>query len=122
MGWKLSTSLASWVVQEAFERARKLWNLTPQIHHSDRGVQYASSSLRQLLDSCQVSASDNAAMESFWATLKTECFHDQIPLNLKQAQAILFDYIETFYNPVRLHSSLGYLSPIEYETTLLSSL
>ncbi len=79
-----------------------------------------------LLDSCQISASmsrkaccyDNVAMESFWATLKTECFHDQIPLNLKQAQATLFDYIETFYNPVRLHSSLGYLSPIEYENHL----
>jgi putative transposase len=54
-------------------------------------------------------------MESFWATLKTECFDDHIPLNLKQAQATLFDYIETFCNPVRLHSSLGYLSPIEYE-------
>jgi putative transposase len=61
---------------------------------------------------------DNAAMESFWATLKTECFHDLIPLNLKQAQATLSDYIETFYNPVRLHSSLGYLSPIEYENHL----
>ncbi len=57
LGWKLSTSLAASVVEEAFERARKLWNLTPQIHHSDRGVQYASSSFRQLLDSCQVSAS-----------------------------------------------------------------
>jgi len=126
LGWKLSTSLASSVVHEAFERARKLWSVAPHIHHSDRGVQYASSSFRQLLDSCQISASmsrkaccyDNAAMESFWATLKTECFHDQIPLNLKQAQATLFDYIETFYNPVRLHSSLGYLSPIEYENHL----
>jgi hypothetical protein len=76
LGWKLSTSLATSVVQEAFERARTLWNLAPQIHHSDRGVQYASSAFRQLLDSCQVSASmsrkaccyDNAAMESFWAT------------------------------------------------------
>ena len=103
------------MVKEAFERARKLWNLTPKIHHSDRGVQYASSSFRQLLDSCQVSASmsrkaccyDNAAMESFWATLKTECFHDQIPLNLKQAQATLFDYIETFYNPVATHPING---------------
>ena len=126
LGWKLSTSLASSVVQEAFERALKLWSVAPQIHHSDRGVQYASSSFRQLLDSYQVSASmsrkaccyDNAAMESFWATLKTECFHDQIPLNLKQTEATLFDYIETFYNPVRLHSSLGYLSPIEYENHL----
>jgi len=126
VGWKLSTSLASSVVQEAFERALKLWCVAPQIHHSDRGVQYASSSFRQLLDSYQVSASmsrkaccyDNAAMESFWATLKTECFHDQIPLNLKQAQDMLFDYIETFYNPIRLHSSLGYLSPIEFENQL----
>src|SRR6516225_4071912 len=63
---------------------------------------------------------DNAVMESFWATLKTECFHDQIPLNLKHAQALLFDYIETFYNPTRLHSSLGYLSPIEFENSLFS--
>ena len=54
-------------------------------------------------------------MESFWATLKSECFHDQIPLNRDHAQALLFDYIETFYNPKRLHSSLGYLSPLEFE-------
>jgi hypothetical protein len=58
---------------------------------------------------------DNAVMESFWATLKSECFHDQIPLNRDHAQALLFDYIETFYNPKRLHSSLGYLSPLEFE-------
>ena len=48
-------------------------------------------------------------------TLKSECFHDQIPLNRDHAQALLFDYIETFYNPKRLHSSLGYLSPLEFE-------
>ena len=58
---------------------------------------------------------DNAVMESLWATLKSECFHDQIPLNRDHAQALLFDYIETFYNPKRLHSSLGYLSPLEFE-------
>jgi len=126
VGWKLSTSLATPLVQEAFERALKLWSVGPKLHHSDRGVQYASSSFRQLLHSHQVTPSmsrkaccyDNAAMESFWATLKTECFHDQMPLNLKQAQAMLFDYIETFYNPKRLHSSLGYLSPIEFENQL----
>jgi putative transposase len=91
-------------------------------------VQYASSSFRQLLESHQVLASmsrsaccyDNATMESFWATLKTECFHHQIPLNLQQAQAMLFDYIETFYNPLRLHSALGYLSPLEFENLLIS--
>src|SRR5260370_41625189 len=59
---------------------------------------------------------DNAAIESFWATLKTECFHQQIPLNLQHAQALLFDYIETFYNPLRLHSALGYLSPSSSKT------
>jgi putative transposase len=58
---------------------------------------------------------DNATMESFWATLKTECFQNQIPLNRAHAQALLFNYIETFYNPKRLHSSLGYLSPLEFE-------
>ena len=107
----------------AFRRAVKLWQVTPQIHHSDRGVQYASSDFRRLLESHGVSASmsakgncyDNAAMESFWATLKTECFQDQIPRNREHAQTLLFDYIETFYNPKRLHSSLGYQSPLEFE-------
>jgi putative transposase len=55
------------------------------------------------------------SMESFFATLKTECFQNRIPNNRAQAQAMLFDYIETFYNPKRLHSSLGYRSPLEFE-------
>jgi putative transposase len=122
-GWKLDDSLGSELVIGAFRRAVKLWQVTPQIHHSDRGVQYASSDFRCLLESHGVSASmsakgncyDNAAMESFWATLKTECFQDQIPRNREHAQTLLFDYIETFYNPKRLHSSLGYQSPLEFE-------
>jgi putative transposase len=55
---------------------------------------------------------DNAAMESFLATLKTECFQAKIPKDRAEARALLFDYIETFYNPIRIHSALGYLSPI----------
>jgi transposase InsO family protein len=128
VGWKLSTSLATPLVEEAFQRALQLWSGGPHLHHSDRGIQYASGAFRQLLLSYQVTPSmsrkancyDNAAMESFWATLKTECFQGQIPRNLKHAQAMLFDYIETFYNPIRLHSSLGYLSPIEFENHLAS--
>ena len=123
VGWKLGTSLAAPLVMDAFERAVKNWSNLPVLHHSDRGVQYASSDFRQLLDRYQVEPSmsrkgncyDNAVMESFWATLKSECFHDQIPLNRDHAQALLFDYIETFYNSKRLHSSLGYLSPLEFE-------
>jgi putative transposase len=128
VGWKLSTSLATPLVSEAFDKALKLWSCPPQIHHSDRGVQYASSAFQKLLSSHQVLASmsrqgccyDNAAMESFWATLKTECFAQQIPLNLNHAKALLFDYIETFYNPQRLHSALNYLSPIQFENLLSS--
>jgi putative transposase len=128
VGWKLASSLATPLVKDAFERAVKLWSVCPRIHHSDRGVQYASRSFRQLLDSHQVLSSmsrsgccyDNAAIESFWATLKTECFHHQLPLNLQHAQALLFDYIETFYNPQRLHSALGYLSPLEFENRFFS--
>ena len=128
VGWKLSPCLATPLVEEAFQRALKLWPAGPELHHSDRGIQYASRAFRQLLHSCQITPSmsrkaccyDNAAMESFWATLKAECFQGQIPRNLSQAQAMLFDYIETFYNPIRLHSSLGYLSPIEFENQLAS--
>jgi putative transposase len=57
-------------------------------------------------------------MESFFATLKTECFGDQVPKNRAEAQALLFDYIETLYNPQRLHSALGHLLPLEFEILL----
>ena len=123
VGWKLGDCLASELVIEAFERAVKLWQVSPQIHHSDRGIQYASEAFRRVLDKHRVAASmsargnclDNATMESFWATLKTECIGNQIPRNRAHAQSLLFDYIETFYNPKRLHSSLGHRSPAEFE-------
>jgi putative transposase len=125
-GWKLGHSMGADLVIEAFRRAAKLWNVVPELHHSDRGVQYASSDFRRVLALHEVSASmsrkaccyDNATMESFWATLKTECFQNQVPLNREHAQALLFDYIETFYNPKRLHSTLGYVSPLEFERSL----
>ena len=58
---------------------------------------------------------DNALIESFWGTLKNECFQEEIYRTRKEAKTALFDYIEIFYNRKRKHSSLGYLSPSDYE-------
>jgi putative transposase len=125
-GWSLGDSLAVPLVSKAFERAVHAWSATPALHHSDRGSQYASAEFRRLLEHHRTRPSmsrvacpyDNAIMESFFATLKTECFGDRVPRNHAQVRALLFDYIETFYNPRRLHSALGYLSPLEFETYL----
>ncbi|MGA8656260.1 MAG: IS3 family transposase [Chthoniobacterales bacterium] len=124
-GWNLDDSLAAPLAVEAFQRAVRSWS-APMLHHSDRGVQYAAQEFRNTLKIYNVAPSmsrkgccyDNAAMESFFATLKTECFQNRIPKNRAQARAMLFDYIETFYNPQRLHSALGYLSPLEFEKLL----
>ena len=124
-GWNLDDSLAAPLAVEAFQRAVRRWP-APELHHSDRGVQYAAQDFRNTLQLYNVTPSmsrkgccyDNAAMESFFATLKTECFQNRIPKNRAQARAMLFDYIETFYNPKRLHSALSYLSPLEFEKLL----
>jgi putative transposase len=91
------------------------------IHHSDRGVQYASADYRKTLQSAgfRVSMSrkadcyDNAPMESFFHTLKTELIHHRQYATRAQAQRDIFGYIEGFYNRTRLHSAIGYVSPIE---------
>jgi len=96
------------------------------IHHSDRGSQYASEMFRDFLRSNGITQSmsrkancyDNALMESFWATLKTECFdnfRNRIPATHQEAKQKIFRYIEVFYNRKRLHSSLDYCSPCEFE-------
>ncbi len=96
------------------------------IIHSDRGAQFASASYRQVLTQHRLLASmsrkgncyDNAFIESFWSTLKYELvFHHRFT-TYAQARTAIFDYIETFYNRTRLHSSLGYLSPINFESKL----
>jgi putative transposase len=125
-GWRLGDSLAAPLVTEAFERAVRAWSAAPELHPSDRGGPYASAEFRRLLQRHRTRPSmsrpacpyDNAMVESFFATLKTECFGDQVPRNRAEAQALLFDYIETFYNPQRLHSALGYLSPLDFERHL----
>ena len=96
------------------------------LHHSDRGSQYASDGYRHLLQShgieCSMSGRgdcwDNAAMESFFATLKTELVNHEHYETRGQARASIFEYIEVFYNRRRMHSSLGYLSPEQFEAGL----
>jgi putative transposase len=94
------------------------------LHHSDQGVQYACDEYRKALQAagmvCSMSRRancyDNAAMESFWSTLKTETGLDAaIPISRRAAELMVFDYIEGFYNPTRRHSSLGYISPVAFE-------
>ena len=93
------------------------------LHHSDRGSQYTSEAFQRLMAehgvTCSLSRSgnvwDNAAMESFFSSLKVERVARKIYRTRDQARADVFDYIERFYNPRRRHSTIGYLSPMEFE-------
>lgn len=96
------------------------------IHHSDRGSQYAAAAFQQRLRAWGVTPSmsrtanpyDNALAESFVATLKAECFPDGIAPSKAAAKLMVFDYIESFYNSRRRHSSLNYLPPLQFENQL----
>lgn len=124
VGWSMAdhmeTQLVSDALQMALRRRRPGEGL---VHHSDRGVQYASDGYRGQLEQhgVQISMSrkgdcyDNAAMESFWSTLKTELVHLEHYADHDQARRSIFEYIEMFYNRKRLHSSLGYVSPEAFE-------
>ena len=91
------------------------------MHHSDQGSQYTSEAFQRLMAdhdiTCSMSRSgncwDNAAMESFFSSLKTERIRGQVYRTRDQARADVFDYIERFYNPMRRHSTLGYRSPMQ---------
>jgi transposase InsO family protein len=93
------------------------------IHHSDRGSQYASEDYRNALAAHGMVASmsrraccyDNAAMESFWHTLKVELIHRHRYQTRDEATQAIFEFIEVFYNRLRQHSSIGYVSPVEFE-------
>jgi putative transposase len=130
VGWQASASLESEVVLGAARRA--FAGRRPEsglIYHSDRGSQYASRDCQRLLteQGAQQSMSrrgncyDNAMIESFWATLKTECFGDYVPATRSEAKTMLFDYIEVFYNRQRAHSALGYLSPVQFEQQMVTA-
>jgi transposase InsO family protein len=124
VGWSMADHLESRLVVDALEMAvqRRLPG-EGLLAHSDRGSQYASDHYQRLLSKHGIECSmsgvgqcwDNAPMESFFATLKKELVHDEDYQTRAQARASIFEYIETFYNPKRRHSSLGYRSPAEYE-------
>jgi transposase InsO family protein len=130
VGWEMSSFIDADLVERALRMA--LYQRQPAIgllHHSDRGSQYASHQIRDILaaNHIQVSMSrradcyDNAVMESFFGTLKNEWVHHQKYQTRSQARTDIFSYIEGFYNTVRLHSSLGYLSPNEFEAKYIQS-
>jgi transposase InsO family protein len=127
VGWSAQDHMREELVQAALDRALRQRRPGLEIlHHSDRGSQYAAKGYRRNLENAGIRTSmsaagncyDNAAMESFWATLKRELFGEELPATREGARAMIFEYIEVFYNRQRRHSSLGYLSPLDYETKL----
>jgi transposase InsO family protein len=128
VGWAMSDRMDASLVQKAWKMA--IINRHPParlLHHADRGCQYTSDVYLKLLEKaqCKISMSrtgncyDNAAMESFFATLKGECAY-RVFITKAEARLAIFEFIEVWYNRQRLHSSLGYRSPVEFEQLLLS--
>lgn len=123
MGESLATSLPLAALNMALEHRQPPAGL---IHHSDRGVQYASESYRRRLAAAGLVPSmsrrgncyDNALIESFWSSMKRELVHRVHFAARQEARAAIFEWIEIFYNRERLHSALGYQSPVDFETQL----
>jgi putative transposase len=124
VGWSMSSQMTAQLVTDAMLMA--IWRRGPRLAlmaHSDQGSQYTSEQFQRLLADhgviCSMSRSgdcwDNAAVESFFSTLKTERTSRKDYANRDAARADVFDYIERFYNLRRRHSTLGYLSPADYE-------
>ncbi|WP_243120817.1 IS3 family transposase [Pelotomaculum sp. FP] len=124
VGWAMDSTMTRQLVLDALRQA--VWRYRPSaglIHHSDRGSQYASHEYQQALKDYEMNASmsrkgncyDNACMESFFGTLKRELIYGTRFKTRAEARQAIFEYIEVFYNRVRLHSALGYMSPVEYE-------
>lgn len=124
VGWSMSPQVTADLVEDALRMA--LYERQPDpglLHHSDRGSQYASEQIRRILAANHIEVSmsrtgncyDNAVMESFFSTLKSEQVHHQNYKTRTEASRDIFEYIAGFYNTVRRHSTLGYLSPNQFE-------
>jgi putative transposase len=128
VGYAIGESMETRLICRALQMAHIRRGMpTDLIHHSDRGVQYASEKYRSLLAKFKFTQSmsrkgncyDNAMVESFFHTLKIEHVHRSDFENLEQARTSISDYIENFYNKNRSHSSLNFLSPIDFEEILM---
>jgi len=124
VGWSMNAQITADLVENALRMA--LYERQPDpglLHHSDRGCQYASEQIRQILAANHIAVSmsrtgncyDNAVMESFFSTLKCEWVHHQDYQTRMEASRDIFEFIAGFYNNARRHSTLGYLSPNEFE-------
>ena len=124
VGWSMKAEMNAKLVADALVMA--IWRRGKPdalLHHSDQGSQYTSQQFQTLMSdngvTCSMSRSgnvwDNAAMESFFSSLKTERVRGQVYRSRDAARADVFDYIERFYNKTRRHSTIGYLSPMEFE-------
>jgi len=130
VGWSMGNRITSELVCDAFDMAYK--RRTPSsvvICHSDRGSQYAANEFQKLLKNadfvCSMSRKgncwDNAVVESFFGSFKTEVVHGNLFRTRNEARKTIFEWIEATYNQTRIHSSLRYLSPDEYEAEFYSS-
>jgi len=123
VGWSMAETLEATIVTDALGMALSRRQPQDLLHHSDRGSQYTSAHFRQALDDSGVKCSmggvgscyDNAAAESFFASLKTECIYRTWLPSRERARQVVFKYIEIFYNRVRRHSALGQKSPAVFE-------
>ena len=127
VGWAMADHMRAELVCEALEMAIARRRPEPGlIFHSDRGSQYTSKLFRGLLERHSIRQSlarpgqcwDNAVIEAFWSTLKIELVHRQAWPTRAMARQAVFEWIESFYNLKRLHSSLGYRTPAAYEATI----
>ena len=128
LGWSVSARNDTRLVAQALESAQETRGnqKTGIIHHSDRGSTYASDTYQRQLSRLGMQSSmsargncyDNAAMESFFGRFKTSTIQDRILVDEDDVRAVVFEYIEPFYNQYRKHSSLDYRSPVEFEQTI----
>jgi len=127
VGWAMAEHMRATLCLDALDMALDARRPGPELlHHSDRGVQYTCGDYRAKLAehgvACSMSRTgdcwDNAAMESFWSTLKRELVDGADYATHAQAKASIFEYVEVFYNRTRRHSALGYVSPEQFEAAL----